>query len=77
MIGCDGIFERLNNRDCIDAVWERINEQISISNKIGGGDALKGGKRDAKDKRNGQGTQNANRKQLKAGLAGGNTYNEH
>lgn len=77
MIGCDGIFERLNNRDCIDAVWERINEQISISNKIGGGEALKGGKRDEKNKRNGQSTSNANRKQLKAGLAGGSQYNEH
>jgi len=28
MIGCDGIFERLNNRDCVDAVWECITEQI-------------------------------------------------
>jgi len=26
MIGCDGIFERLNNRDCIDAIWDRITE---------------------------------------------------
>jgi len=26
MIGCDGIFERLNNRDCIDAVWDRVTE---------------------------------------------------
>lgn len=26
MIGCDGIFERLTNRDCVDAVWDRITE---------------------------------------------------
>ena len=26
MIGCDGIFERLNNRDCIDAIWDRVTE---------------------------------------------------
>lgn len=26
MIGCDGIFERLSNRDCIDAIWGRISE---------------------------------------------------
>jgi serine/threonine protein phosphatase PrpC len=26
MIGCDGIFERLNNRDCIDSIWDRITE---------------------------------------------------
>lgn len=29
MIGCDGIFERLNNKDCIDAIWNRIDEQIT------------------------------------------------
>lgn len=29
MIGCDGIFERLNNRDVIDTMWERIAEQTS------------------------------------------------
>ena len=38
MIGCDGIFERLNNRDCIDAVWERICEQITVQNRINNGD---------------------------------------
>jgi len=27
MIGCDGIFERLDNKQCIEAIWERINEQ--------------------------------------------------
>ena len=27
MIGCDGIFERLDNKQCIAAIWERINEQ--------------------------------------------------
>ena len=45
MIGCDGIFERLNNRDCIDAIWDRITEQINISNKMGVGEgSYKGGK---------------------------------
>ena len=29
MIGCDGIFERLGNKDCIDAIWNRIDQQIS------------------------------------------------
>jgi protein phosphatase 2C family protein 2/3 len=49
MIGCDGIFERLNNRDCIDAVWERVTEQISLSNKMASIDgSYKGGKRDDK-----------------------------
>jgi serine/threonine protein phosphatase PrpC len=28
MIGCDGIFERLNNKQCVEAIWERINEQV-------------------------------------------------
>jgi hypothetical protein len=51
MIGCDGIFERLNNRDCIDAIWDRITEQINLSNKMGQGDALKGNKRDESKKR--------------------------
>jgi serine/threonine protein phosphatase PrpC len=27
MIGCDGIFERLDNKQCVEAIWERINEQ--------------------------------------------------
>ena len=49
MIGCDGIFERLNNRDCIDAIWERVTEQISFSNKMASIDgSYKGGKRDDK-----------------------------
>ncbi len=26
MIGCDGIFEQLNNRDCIDEIWDRVHE---------------------------------------------------
>ena len=38
LLGCDGIFERLNNRDCIDAVWERICEQITVQNRINNGD---------------------------------------
>ena len=29
MIGCDGIFERLGNKDCIDAIWNRIDQQIT------------------------------------------------
>lgn len=29
MIGCDGIFERLDNKQCVDAVWNRIDEQIT------------------------------------------------
>lgn len=29
MIGCDGIFERLDNKQCVEAIWERINEQTS------------------------------------------------
>lgn len=27
MIGCDGIFERLNNKQVTDAIWNRIDEQ--------------------------------------------------
>ena len=26
LIGCDGIFERLNNKQVIDCVWDRISE---------------------------------------------------
>ena len=29
MIGCDGIFERLDNKQCVDAIWGRIDEQIT------------------------------------------------
>lgn len=29
MIGCDGIFERLDNKQVIDAIWNRIDEQIT------------------------------------------------
>jgi len=29
MIGCDGIFERLDNKNCMDAIWGRIEEQIT------------------------------------------------
>jgi hypothetical protein len=64
MIGCDGIFERLNNRDCIDAIWDRITEQINISNKMGVGEgSYKGGKRDDTKRRNASttnGTTNTN-----------------
>jgi len=28
MIGCDGIFERLDNRQVIDAIWNRIEDQV-------------------------------------------------
>ena len=38
MIGCDGIFERLNNRDCIDVIWDRISEQINLQQKMSNGD---------------------------------------
>ena len=76
MIGCDGIFERLNNRDCVDAVWDRITEQISISNKMGGGEgSYKGGKREDNKKRGPGNNGSNNRKQSKN--AGGSQYNEH
>ena len=26
LIGCDGIFERLDNKQCVDAVWDRIQD---------------------------------------------------
>lgn len=29
LIGCDGIFERLNNKQVIDCVWDRISEQMT------------------------------------------------
>jgi serine/threonine protein phosphatase PrpC len=29
LIGCDGIFERLDNKQCIDAVWRRIQDQVT------------------------------------------------
>ena len=29
LIGCDGIFEQLSNKDIIDAVWDRISEQTT------------------------------------------------
>lgn len=29
MVGCDGIFERMNNKQIIDVVWDRISEQTS------------------------------------------------
>jgi hypothetical protein len=29
MIGCDGIFERLDNRQVIDSIWNRIEEQVT------------------------------------------------
>ena len=49
MIGCDGIFERLNNRDCVDDIWNRITEQINISNKMGtGGGEIKGKREESK-----------------------------
>ena len=69
MIGCDGIFERLNNRDCVDAIWDRITEQINISLKMGGGEgSYKGGKRDDNKKRGAGGNAASNaRKQGKNG----------
>jgi serine/threonine protein phosphatase PrpC len=66
MIGCDGIFERLDNRDCVDAIWNRITEQINTTNKMGDSGEAKG-KRDKKTS------------QQKTNKAGGNSsvYNEH
>lgn len=29
LIGCDGIFERMNNKQIIDVVWDRIAEQTT------------------------------------------------
>lgn len=76
MIGCDGIFERLNNRDCVDAVWDRITEQINFSLKMGGGEgSYKGGKRDDNKKRAGGNSTSNPRKQGKNG--GVSQYNEH
>lgn len=69
MIGCDGIFERLNNRDCVDEIWNRITDQISVSNKMQNGGGETKGKRD-KSLTNNQPV-NA-RKQGK-----GSVYNEH
>jgi protein phosphatase 2C family protein 2/3 len=37
MIGCDGIFERLNNRDCVDQIWKIITEQINMTNSMNNG----------------------------------------
>ena len=77
MIGCDGIFERLNNRDCIDAIWDRITEQIAISNKMGAGEAYKGGKRDESKKRANNNANNMNGRSKSKGPNGGSQYNEH
>ena len=51
MIGCDGIFERLNNRDCVDDIWNRITEQITITNKMNSGAGENKGRRDDSKKR--------------------------
>jgi serine/threonine protein phosphatase PrpC len=29
MIGCDGIFEQLSNKDIIESIWDRIAEQTT------------------------------------------------
>jgi protein phosphatase PTC2/3 len=29
LIGCDGIFERMSNKQIIDCVWDRISEQTT------------------------------------------------
>lgn len=75
MIGCDGIFERLNNRDCIDAIWDSVTESINVSNKMGGGESYKGGKRD-ESKKKGQNNPPNSRSKSK-GPGGGSQYNEH
>lgn len=81
MIGCDGIFERLNNRDCVDMVWDCVTEQIQISNKMGLGEgSYKGGKRDESKKRamaNSNGPANGKNKSKGAQNNGGSQYNEH
>ena len=51
MIGCDGIFERLSNRDCVDQIWNTITEQITITNKMSNGAGESKGKRDESKKR--------------------------
>ena len=30
LIGCDGIYERLTNKNVVDCVWDRISEQTTI-----------------------------------------------
>lgn len=72
MIGCDGIFERLNNRDCIDAIWNQITEQISITNKLSNGDGQSRGKRDESKKRAGAVNTSGGKK-----ANSGSQYNEH
>jgi serine/threonine protein phosphatase PrpC len=76
MIGCDGIFERLSNRDCIDYVWNKITEQITLSNKMNNGAGeLKGKRDDSKKRQMINAAQNA--KIAKSGKGGMSVYNEH
>ena len=78
MIGCDGIFERLNNRDCVDDIWNRITEQINVSNKMNNGGGEFKGKRDESKKRALSNGSNANQKSNAKGKNGGQSvYNEH
>lgn len=83
MIGCDGIFERLNNRDCVDAVWDCITEQIQVSNKMGLAEgSYKGGKRDESKKRPAannatSNSRNKNNKAANSANGGASQYNEH
>jgi len=65
MIGCDGIFERLTNRDCVDVIWDRITEQINMNIKMGKGEGEFKGKREK------------SRDQMKPKLKGTSAYNEH
>jgi len=65
MIGCDGIFERLNNRDCVDYIWNRIVEPITISNRMNVGASETKGKRDDSKKRALANNSNANNRNLK------------
>ena len=72
MIGCDGIFERLNNRDCVDDIWNRITEQINMSNKMNTGSGEFKGKRDEGKKRTlSNGSNAANQKSNGKGKNGG------
>jgi len=60
MIGCDGIFERLNNRDCVDQIWNTITEQITNTNKmISGGGETKGKRDESKKKQPANGSSNS------------------
>ena len=39
ILGCDGIFDKLNDRDCVDCVWNTVNnnENPDIHESLGQG----------------------------------------